>query len=161
MAFTGASPSWYTPDMKLFAQKPPWYVAGLAFECTGCGVCCSGPAEGYVWLTDKEIIQIAHFLNISPTEMKRRYVRRVGTRRSLKERQDNHDCIFLVPREEGGKKCSIYPVRPSQCRTWPFWPGNLTSPEDWALAGLRCEGINRGDIHGLDEIEDKRRTTGH
>ena len=26
------------------------------------------------------------------------------------------------------KSCSIYGVRPLQCRTWPFWPENLASP---------------------------------
>ena len=136
-------------------------MAGLAFECTGCGLCCAGPVEGYVWLNEVELARIAEFLKITPAEMRKRYVRKIGRRQSLVERKDNHDCVFLVSRESGGKQCSIYSVRPSQCRTWPFWPGNLASPEDWSLAGLRCEGINRGPVHDVHEIEQKRHATGH
>ena len=37
-----------------------------------------------------------------------------------------YDCVFLKEDPERGRKtCSIYPVRPLQCRTWPFWPENL------------------------------------
>lgn len=32
-----------------------WYRAGLCFSCTGCGGCCTGPGEGYVWVTRPEI----------------------------------------------------------------------------------------------------------
>ena len=146
--------------MKFFSHEPPWYIAGLAFECTGCGLCCAGPAEGYVWLNDKELNEIAEFLKITPAEMRKRYIRKVGRRQTIVERKDNHDCSFLVQRPEGGKKCSIYAVRPAQCRTWPFWPSNLACPQDWSLAGLRCEGINRGTMHDFDEIEQRRRATG-
>ena len=36
----------------------PWYRAGLKFECTGCGDCCTG-APGFVWVTQVEIQQMA------------------------------------------------------------------------------------------------------
>ena len=91
--------------------------------------------------------------------MRRRYLRRVGARHSLIERGDNKDCVFLISEEGGRKHCSIYPVRPHQCRTWPFWPGNLADPQSWVEAQLRCPGINRGPIHLCDEIEVKRRAT--
>lgn len=146
--------------MKLFGSKPPWYVAGLAFECTGCGRCCAGPEEGYVWATDEEIQRIARFLGLSESATRSRYVRKVGRRRSLKENKANNDCIFLSDPQDGGRKCAIYPVRPVQCRTWPFWPANLRSSEAWGYAALRCPGINRGDIHPLEEIEHKRDATG-
>jgi hypothetical protein len=145
--------------MKSFTHSERWYVAGLAFECTGCGTCCAGPGEGYVWTTAKEIALIAEKLGISEAEMRRKYVRKVGGGFSLVERADNRDCIFLVPDGDGCRKCRIYDARPRQCRTWPFWPGNLASPNDWAHAGLRCPGINRGAVHPLDAIETKRRVT--
>jgi len=39
----------------------------------------------------------------------------LATTLSLKEKH-NHDCIFL---ESTG--CRVYPARPAQCRTYPFW----------------------------------------
>lgn len=91
--------------------------------------------------------------------MRRKYVRKIGRRFSLVERSDNNDCIFLTLKADGGKHCRIYPARPAQCMTWPFWPSNLTSPQSWALVSLRCGGINRGTIHSCDEIEAKRKAT--
>ena len=145
--------------MSIFTRKPPWYGAGLAFECVRCGRCCAGPEEGYVWVTDEEIAAIAHHLRI-PEDLMRRFVRRIGGRCSLVERKDNNDCIFLTASDAGGQICRIYLVRPSQCRTWPFWPGNLTSPEAWANAQRRCPGINQGPICSREEIEAKRDATG-
>lgn len=40
-----------------------------------------------------------------------------------------------------GKSCSIYSVRPAQCRTYPFWPEIVQSPHHWAAESARCEGI--------------------
>lgn len=143
--------------MKVFAKKQPWYAGGLAFECIGCGACCAGPGEGYVWVTDTVIAAIAEFLDVSEAEVRRKYVRKVGRRFSLIERKDSKDCIFLKPDGSGGRNCRIYPVRPTQCRTWPFWPGNLEDADAWCRAGRRCPGINRGEVHDLDEIRRKSR----
>ena len=145
--------------MKLFAHKTPWYAAGLAFECQECGRCCAGPDEGYVWVTDARIAEIAQFLKISEAEMRNRYVRRVSRRQSLVEQPKTRDCIFLQPNGRGGRGCSIYSVRPIQCRTWPFWSRNLADADSWAFAQLRCPGINRGPVHPIEEIETKRDDT--
>ncbi len=139
--------------MFFFEDKPPWYINGLAFECTGCGGCCAGPEEGYIWVTDYEIAAIAAELRISEAEMRKKYVRKVGRRMTLVERKDNNDCIFLVTDGSGGRKCSVYSSRPMQCRTWPFWPSNVRNPETWALAGMRCPGINRGRMHSCEDIQ--------
>ena len=53
-----------------------------------------------------------------------------GTEGNAKENGDPEDelaCVFLTKT----KKCSIYPVRPLQCLTYPFWPGD----EDKVLFG--------------------------
>jgi Fe-S-cluster containining protein len=55
--------------------------------------------------------------------------------------------------------CGIYPVRPLQCRTWPFWDGNLASAENWNAAAKRCPGMNRGRRFGKAEIEALRDAT--
>ncbi|MGD2110655.1 MAG: YkgJ family cysteine cluster protein [Phycisphaerae bacterium] len=130
--------------------KPKWYQAGLSFECTQCGNCCSG-APGYVWATKEEIRRISEFLGRTDGWLDAEHLRRVGFRYSLTEKR-NGDCIFL--KREGGKTmCSIYPVRPLQCRTWPFWNHNLRSPDAWNEAHTTCPGMNRGEHHDLVQIE--------
>ena len=49
-----------------------WYRGGLAFACQGCGNCCSGPVEGYVWVNREKIVPkyAVRVLNSSQT---RRY----------------------------------------------------------------------------------------
>jgi Fe-S-cluster containining protein len=145
--------------MDWFSSKRPWYAAGLAFGCSGCGGCCAGPEEGYVWVTQREMERIAEVLKMPVAEFRRTCTRRVGGRFTIVEDRTTKDCIFLGRDEQGNRRCRIYSVRPTQCRTWPFWPGNLTSPDAWAAALLRCPGINRGPLHSLEEIEEARRRT--
>ena len=140
-------------------RNPPWYAAGLAFECAQCGRCCSGPEEGYVWVSGQEIREIAQYLGMSLEEMSARYTRNVHGRYSLTEHNPSNNCIFVRARRDGTQTCAIYPVRPPQCRSWPFWNSNLRDPESWALAALRCPGINRGPLLCCDEIEARRRAT--
>lgn len=129
------------------AEKP-WYSKGLNFKCTGCGQCCTG-APGYVWLTKEEIEVIATHLNLSVKEFGKRYLRLVNGRYSLVEKRENHDCIFLKD-----KKCQIYPARPSQCRTFPWWAENIKTPEAWKEAAKHCEGIScEAPVVPFDEIQ--------
>ena len=128
----------------------PWYDDGLKFTCAQCGNCCTG-APGYVWISDEELGWLAAFLQLTVDETIERYCRRIGSRVSLKERrtpQGQYDCIFLQEvKLRGGhvkKVCSVYDVRPLQCRTWPFWDGLLASKKAWDAAGKRCHGINHG-----------------
>ena len=133
-------------------KRTSWYVGGLHFECQGCGGCCSGPGEGYIWVTRPEIKLIADFLEVSVGELRHDYLKRVGLRTSIIEDDLTRDCIFL--REiEGSKKCVIYSVRPSQCRNWPFWPSNLASGKAWNEATRRCPGVNRGRFYNSREID--------
>ncbi|MCK5114799.1 MAG: YkgJ family cysteine cluster protein [Phycisphaerae bacterium] len=131
-------------------KDAPWYIAGLAFECTECGHCCAGPEEGFVWATNEELSAIAKFMKMSDKAFHEKYVRAYYRRTSLIEKTDSKDCIFL----ENGK-CRIYSVRPTQCRTWPFWTSNISDPEDWSEAAMRCPGINRGKLHPHAEIVEK------
>jgi hypothetical protein len=138
---------------------PPWYAAGLAFECSACGRCCAGPNEGFVWVSDRELAAIAEFLSTSAEEVRRQYVRRVDGHLSLIERPENHDCTFLLPAAAGAaaRGCRVYPVRPLQCRNWPFWVTNLSSPESWSQAAQRCPGVNRGRQFSAEEIDERNR----
>jgi Fe-S-cluster containining protein len=132
--------------------KNKWYIGGLHFECTQCGNCCAGPGEGYIWLTRKEIGFLAEYFKISEAEVEKKYLRLVGKRWSIRENSRTKDCLFLVP-FEGARGCAIYPVRPNQCRTWPFWSSNLECPDDWNWAADTCPGINRGKLYTFEEIE--------
>ena len=51
------------------------------------------------------------------------------------------------------RACAVYPVRPLQCRTWPFWPENLSSEQAWNHSAKRCHGMNAaGRTFSLNQI---------
>lgn len=133
-------------------MKSYWYANGLYFECVQCGRCCSGPAAGYIWVTRPEIQIIADFLKMTAKELRHKFLKRVGFRTSIIEQPATRDCAFLQS-VGGEKRCVIYPVRPSQCRLWPFWPDNLAAPDGWCKAAERCPGINLGRFYSYDEIQ--------
>lgn len=137
--------------MSTDGQPVPWYSGGLQFSCTQCGNCCGG-APGHVWVNDDEIRIIAGRLGMPVDQFVREQTRRVGKRRSLLERKDG-DCVFLVRRPDGKAACSIHPVRPIQCRTWPFWDSNLRSERAWTQTARGCPGMNRGEHHPLPVIQ--------
>ena len=140
----------------------PWYADGLKFTCSQCGNCCTG-GPGFVWISREEIVRLATFLEITPEQTVEKYCRKVDGRWSLKEFRNsagNYDCVFLkedkvtVPGAKGQKpviatrrRCTVYEVRPLQCRTWPFWPENLWSKRTWDHAAKRCHGMNAGSRH--------------
>lgn len=134
-------------------NKNPWYRAGLAFKCLQCGNCCAGPQEGYVWISNPEITALAHFLKITTDQLKQKYLRRVRLRYSLIEKQPTKDCIFLTRNPDHTGTCLVYPVRPLQCRTWPFWKENLRSPSAWRRAAAHCPGMDRGRWYDYQQIE--------
>ena len=129
----------------------PWYKEGLRFECTGCGKCCKG-SPGYVWLTVAEMASIATFLHLDFDTFTRKYVRQVNGDFSLIEVGEEYACVFL--KED---KCTIYEVRPEQCRTFPFWGKHLRSKEHWEKLKGQCEGIHEGaPLITLEEIKKRK-----
>jgi Fe-S-cluster containining protein len=88
------------------------------FECEG--RCCIGES-GYIWVTPSEIEKIANFLSLKRDVFIKNHTQKVKYKRSLKEikvSDNNYMCQFFDPLS---KSCKIYEVRPSQCRTFPFW----------------------------------------
>jgi uncharacterized protein len=124
----------------------PWYQPGLRFTCTQCGDCCTG-APGFVWVDDAELAAIAEFLGEPIEEVRGLMTRETMRGRTLREKA-NGDCVFY----EKGKGCTIYPVRPAQCRTWPFWESNVASPETWRETCKVCPGSGRGELIPAEEI---------
>jgi Fe-S-cluster containining protein len=83
---------------------------------------------------------------------------------SLQEHKTEHgyDCTFLDRQTMPGRAvCSIYEDRPTQCRTWPFWPENIRTSRDWNAARRRtpCPGMGQGRIVPLEQIRVQRDAT--
>src|SRR5947209_2445877 len=135
-----------TPVRKMLSMSEPWYADGLRFRCTRCGNCCTGP-PGVVWVNDEEIAAIAGHRGEPPEQVLGLYTRPVDGQRSLRE-QANGDCVFY----DRARGCTIYPVRPRQCRTWPFWDSNVATPEDWQRTRAACPGAGKGELISAEEI---------
>ena len=129
------------------SEDGPWYRDGLRFECTQCGNCCTG-TPGVVWVDDEEIAAIAEFLDKPVGEIRLMNCRRVAGRVSLNE-YANGDCVYFDPVNRG---CTIYPVRPKQCRTWPFWDSIIENEKDWKSIQPGCPGAGCGKLYSLEEI---------
>ena len=90
-------------------------------KCLACdGNCCIGES-GYIWINKQEIKRLSDYLNISIEELGEKYIFKTGYKYSIREKiisKNNYACIFF---DLTKKQCSIYEVRPTQCRTFPFW----------------------------------------
>ena len=128
----------------------PFYAGGLRFSCQRCSNCCRHSA-GFVFLTEKDLDRLLTATRLDLQTFLRRYCREVNLsgihRLSLKE-QTNYDCIFW---EKDG--CSVYRYRPMQCRSYPFWSGNMVSLRSWQRLHGSCPGVDRGRMHSQREIE--------
>jgi hypothetical protein len=131
---------------KADAKAEPVYFfdGGLTFACTQCGKCCTGE-PGEVIVNDKERAALARHLKLTPEEVRKQFCRSHRGKLLLKEKV-NGDCIFY---KDG---CTVYPARPMQCRTYPFWVDNLRSEEAWADTCAACPGIGEGRLYRRAEI---------
>ena len=105
--------------------------------CKTCpGNCCIGES-GNIWVNQKEIIQICSFLQMNIVDFIRTYLNTNGNRYSIKENltKNGFACYFF---DGLNKQCSIYPVRPFQCRQYPFWKYFKTHKENVIK---ECPGI--------------------
>jgi Fe-S-cluster containining protein len=103
----------------------------------------------HVYVTRWEERAFAEFLGISAERFRRRYtfVNEEGWR-ELKFAGDR--CVFL---EEQTNRCEVYPVRPTACRTFPFWR-ELVRDGRWTRKAKKlCEGVGRGRAYEPEEIE--------
>ena len=111
----------------------------LRFECqSGCTECCR--QKGFVYLTEADLERAAGFLGMTAAAFERQYVYRTRTRMRLRMPR-NSMCRFL--REDG---CSIHPVKPTQCRIFPFWPELVESRREWKKTARWCPGIGKGPL---------------
>lgn len=124
----------------------------MKFQCQeSCkGKCCSASWHkgwGFVFLTKEDTTRLSRhlhqpittfaefgqfeFTRFSPTKINAWYLKmNAGT------------CQYF---QDG--KCGVYEARPTQCRTFPFWPEYITKMEK--LKEI-CPGIGVGEEHGPD-----------
>lgn len=128
---------------------------GLRFSCVpGCTRCCD--THGYVYITEGDLVRIAAHMKLTAAEFEVRYVYR--TRHLMRLRKPRQSqCHFL---REGG--CAIHPVKPTQCRTFPFWPELVETRTAWEQTGQRCPGIGTGPLiqigTAMETAEEMRRS---
>ena len=123
-------------------MQPFFESASLRFSCTGCGKCCETAGDYYVYLTLKEAALIRGHLGLSHAWFRRRYLARLEEGELVLGPGRDDRCVFLDP--DG--RCRVYPVRPLQCRTYPFWPEVAGSRREWQREARRCEGIGNGPV---------------
>ena len=118
----------------------PYYAkeGGLRFECTRCGRCCTRP--GPVFFPPEDLARAARFLKLTEARFKQKFRVHDLDGVAAVEPEDHDACPFHVE----GSGCSIYEARPTQCRTFPFWPEIAHRRRSWERAGRACEGIGRG-----------------
>ncbi len=109
------------------------------FTCQpNCSNCCQ--VEGQVYLKEADVPRIASFLSLTPEMFEERYV--VRTSRSIRLRKPpNRQCHFHLD-----NRCAIHPVKPTQCRTFPFWPELIESEQEWNQAAAYCPGMGKGEL---------------
>jgi Fe-S-cluster containining protein len=145
--------------VNLYSTNIHW-ENGLKFGCTGCGKCCQN--DGEVWFDSDEFAELADHLNLSHNDVLDQYSEKVMSgwvKIKNKVVQDNlgsaDRCIFL---DDDGKKCTVYEARPTQCRTYPYWPRLMNNESAWLEEAVDiekgklwtpenggCEGINHKD----------------
>jgi uncharacterized protein len=127
-------------------MSEPWYHDGLRFTCTMCGDCCTGE-PGFVWVEDDDLSAIATFLDEAFDDVVQQFTKTGYRGRTLREKL-NGDCVFY-DRQKG---CTIYSVRPPQCRTWPFWESNVATLDTWERTCAVCPGSGKGELIPAEEI---------
>jgi Fe-S-cluster containining protein len=72
------------------------------------------------------------------------------------KRGRQYDCIMFNPAKG---TCATYLARPTQCRTFPFWPENLSNAKSWerlkGKGNWSCEGIGKGPLVSASKIKDQ------
>jgi Fe-S-cluster containining protein len=125
-----------------------FYKNGIRFECQGSGKCCITRGKyGYVYLSFKDRKRLAAYFGISPDTFTAKYAKKTEGRYHLK--YTDRDCLFYQ-----GNRCMVYDARPWQCRTWPFWPENMSRAVWEQEIANYCPGVGKGRLYSAEEIEE-------
>ena len=130
--------------MNRLDQRSYFFDAGIRFTCRRCGACCTGD-PGVVRVNEREVADIAAYLSISASPFGDTFLYTWENQQCIRETDDGR-CLFF----DNG--CRIYPVRPRQCRTFPFWFTNLRAEAQWNKIRSQCPGIGIGRLYTKAEI---------
>lgn len=119
----------------------------LVFGCTKCGACCSRP--GVVYLTMLDVQRLAEFLEATEAQVKEAFLVPAEQGWWIIPVEEGHPCPFFT--SEG--TCTIHPVKPVQCRTYPFWEELVTDARAWEAEAAFCPGIGQGRAYGVAEVK--------
>ncbi|UCG79276.1 MAG: YkgJ family cysteine cluster protein [Nitrospirota bacterium] len=129
-------------------KRKKFYSEGIRFSCQDCGKCClSRERYSFVYISMGDRKRLADHLRISTKEFTIQYTSKTDGHLHLK--YPEKDCLFL---SEG--RCSVYEARPSQCRSWPFWPENMKKGVWEKELKTYCPGIGQGRLYSESEIEE-------
>lgn len=124
-----------------------FWSKGLRFQCQGSGNCCvSRGGYGYVYLTLADRRLLAKQLGLNTASFTKAYCERHRGIWRLKD-GETKDCLFLK-----SSRCSVYGARPTQCRTWPFWPEVLNARTWNREVKAFCPGVGKGRDWTAEEI---------
>ena len=105
-------------------------------------------------LTRDDVRRIAAHLKLSLRQFERRHTERVHGETRVKLLGEEQACPFLGGDEERGG-CNIHAAKPTQCATYPFWPGVADSDAGWKKEAGTCPGIGQGPNHTQEWIQIK------
>jgi Fe-S-cluster containining protein len=123
-------------------------MTAVRFQCQpGCTNCCR--QQGFVYLTESDLVRIARYLGLAAAEFERHYVYR--TKRRLRLRVPRRSqCHFLL-----GNGCSIHSVKPAQCRIFPYWPELVDDKREWKKTAAWCPGIGQGELVQIETARER------
>lgn len=120
----------------------------IRFTCQpGCTRCCD--QQGFVYVSEADILRAAKFVKMSPAKFEEKYVYRTTNQRRFRKPPEKQ-CPFL---ESYG--CSIHPAKPTQCKTFPFWPELVENRAEWKRTGKYCPGIGKGELIQIGEAMER------
>jgi len=128
-------------------EKKQWWHEGVRFECQGSGKCCvSRGSYGFVFLNVYDRRRFAKHFGLRTEVFTKKYCVMIDGYWYLDDSKKN--CRFLE-----GTRCSVYEARPTQCRSWPFWPENMGSKTWTKEIAAFCPGVGKGRVFSKEEIQ--------
>jgi len=121
-----------------------FFDKGIFFECRRCGACCTGE-PGIIYVDNGDVLRIARHLGLPATRFIKAHLYPFGDSYTIREDSEGRCLLY----EDG---CTVYPVRPNQCRTYPFWFENLRSQKKWRRVSRECPGIGSGLLYSKSQI---------
>ncbi|MDM8215153.1 YkgJ family cysteine cluster protein [Desulfovibrio piger] len=130
-------------------------MTNTAFDCRMCGHCCEG--KGGIVVSPSDLQRLCDFLRMPADAVIAAYCEHANDKLKIRCGEDGY-CIFF----RQGKGCIVHEGKPSICKAWPFFRGNIEDAESLALAKDFCPGINPDISHedfareGMAYLEQER-----